>query len=153
MGWSPSIAGLVVAWGAGGTTGLRQLLDQALTWRASLRWYLFVFVGFPGLVFCIYVPSAFFTDATFTPEFLGVGTIIATFVGILVSVALGEELFGWRGFALPRLLDRWGDLTASVFLGIGWWVWHQYPTMWLTVSSTSILVIQGLYFLAIPALQ
>ncbi len=147
-GWTPSIAGVVVAWAAGGTTGLRQLLNQALTWRARLRWYFFVIVGFPALVFCIYVLSAFVTDATFTPAFLGVETIVSTFVVILVSVALGEELFGWRGFAMPRMLDRWGDLTANVLLSVGWWLWHQNPSEWLNVSL-SLLVIQGLYFFAI----
>jgi membrane protease YdiL (CAAX protease family) len=147
QGWSPTIAGLVVAWAAGGTTGLRQLLDQALTWRAPLRWYLFVFVGFPGLVFCIWVLTAFVTDATFKPEFLGVGTIVSTFVVVLFGV-LGEELFGWRGFALPRLLDRWGNLTASVLLGIGWWVWHQRLLWLLNIPSTSALVFLGIFFLA-----
>ena len=146
QGWSPTIAGLVVAWAAGGTTGLRQLWDQALTWRAPLRWYLVVFVGFPGFVFGIWVFTAFVTDATFTPEFLGVGTIVSTFVVVLFGV-LGEELFGWRGFALPRLLDRWGDLTASVLLGVGWWVWHLTPIMLLNVSA-SALVFLGIFFLA-----
>lgn len=148
IGWAPSIAGLVVAWAAGGTTGLRQLLDQALRWCAPLRWYLFVFVGFPGLVFCLYVFTAFVTDATFTPEFLGIGTIAATFVNILVLGVPGEELFGWRGFALPRMLDRWGDLTASVLLGVGWWLWHLDPSMWLNVSL-SLLAIQVFYLFSI----
>lgn len=69
------------------------------------------------------------------------------FVSIVVVIA-GEELFGWRGFALPRMLDRWGDFTASGLLGVGWWLWHQSPSSWLTDPST-LLVIQGLYFFAI----
>lgn len=147
QGWSPTIAGLVVAWAAGGTTGLRQLWDQALRWRAPLHWYLFVFVGFPGLVFCILGLTAFVTDAPFSPELLGVGTMVSTFVSVLFGV-LGEELFGWRGFALPRMLDRWGDLTASVLLGIGWWVWHQRLLWLLNVPSTSALVFLGIFFVA-----
>ena len=40
---------------------------------------------------------------------------------------LGEEL-GWRGFALPRMLERWPPLTSSLILGLIWgliWgAWH-----------------------------
>jgi membrane protease YdiL (CAAX protease family) len=36
---------------------------------------------------------------------------------------VGEE-FGWRGFALPRLLERYSPLNASVRLGLLHAAWH-----------------------------
>jgi membrane protease YdiL (CAAX protease family) len=36
---------------------------------------------------------------------------------------LGEE-GGWRGFLLPRLLERWGEVRASVVVGLVWAIWH-----------------------------
>lgn len=48
---------------------------------------------------------------------------------IPLSIALstpfqaGEEI-GWRGFALPRLADRFGLRIGSVVLGIIWAIWH-----------------------------
>jgi hypothetical protein len=36
---------------------------------------------------------------------------------------IGEE-FGWRGFALPRLLDRYSALPASIGLGLIHTAWH-----------------------------
>jgi membrane protease YdiL (CAAX protease family) len=39
----------------------------------------------------------------------------------------GEEPFGWRGYAQPRLQEkwgRWGPLAASLIIGIIWAVWH-----------------------------
>ena len=37
--------------------------------------------------------------------------------------SLGEE-FGWRGFALPLLLRNHNPLISSLFIGLGWALWH-----------------------------
>lgn len=41
----------------------------------------------------------------------------------LATFRLGEEL-GWRGFALPRLLQHMGPIRASLTLGALWALWH-----------------------------
>ncbi len=46
---------------------------------------------------------------------------------------LGEE-FGWRGFALPRLLQRRPPLAAALILGAIWWAWHL-PTFFIPTLS------------------
>lgn len=42
---------------------------------------------------------------------------------LLFGGSLGEEI-GWRGFALPRLLEKYSPLQASFILGIVWALWH-----------------------------
>jgi membrane protease YdiL (CAAX protease family) len=49
-------------------------------------------------------------------------TMTALLLGQLV-VVLGEEP-GWRGFALPRLVGRFGPIVGTLILGIAWAFWH-----------------------------
>ncbi len=42
---------------------------------------------------------------------------------MLMVWSLGEE-FGWRGYALPRVVDRVGPCWASFIVGMVWWLWH-----------------------------
>jgi uncharacterized protein len=44
---------------------------------------------------------------------------------ILVGGPLLEEP-GWRGFALPRLQEKFGPLAGTIVLGLLWAAWH-YP--------------------------
>ena len=50
---------------------------------------------------------------------------VAAWIAIFLvfSGPLGEEP-GWRGFALPRMLERQGALAASLLLGVLWSAWH-----------------------------
>lgn len=41
--------------------------------------------------------------------------------------ALGEEI-GWRGYLVPRLLEKYTPNTVSLFVGFVWAIWH-YPIM------------------------
>lgn len=49
--------------------------------------------------------------------------LAGSFVFILLFIGLGEEP-GWRGFALPRLQERFTPLRASMILALVWAVWH-----------------------------
>ena len=50
-----------------------------------------------------------------------VGGLTAVVPIVLISV--GEE-FGWRGFALRRLLPAMSPLKASIIVGCAWAAWH-----------------------------
>lgn len=63
---------------------------------------------------------------------------------------LGEEP-GWRGYALPRLENKFSPAIASLVLGVLWLVWHLPLFLIPTWSSSPIvafgLIIIGLTFL------
>lgn len=41
----------------------------------------------------------------------------------LVMFPIGEE-FGWRGFAQPRMVARYGPVKGALALGLVWGLWH-----------------------------
>ena len=42
---------------------------------------------------------------------------------VIILIALGEE-YGWRGFLLPRLMNKFNLFYSSIILGLIWGFWH-----------------------------
>lgn len=131
--FGPTVAALIVAHALGGWTEIKQLLKKVLVWRVGIQWYLFVFL-FPVVARLLAVSvnvllggeaPRFFSSATV--GFSGISPmLIILFIGIFIRPSLVEEI-GWRGFALPRLQERFGALGASLILGTFWGLWHFHP--------------------------
>jgi membrane protease YdiL (CAAX protease family) len=120
----PGLAAFAVTAVTDGRTGLRELLGRCVTWRVGAQWYLLALAGpaavfilgtvaIPGALVSIHVPPP-----TFGVQYVGLYVVI-----LLLGGPLGEEP-GWRGFALPRLQQSNGPLTASIILGFFQGVWH-----------------------------
>ena len=63
-------------------------------------------------------------------------SLLGTFViWFFLGGPFGEE-FGWRGYALPRLMRRCNPLAASLILGVIWSAWH-YPLTRLVGTTES----------------
>lgn len=134
---APSIAAIVIALIISGRAGCIQLLHrfrpwrEGVTWREGLRVYgviVALFMGFTvyfALVSWIHGGDAALDEIG--PRF---GSSLWLFLLLfLVGAFLREggllEELGWRGFALPRLMDGMrSPLNASILLGILWSCWH-----------------------------
>ena len=93
-----------------------KLFGRLVRWRVGLRWYL-VALALPVAVTLLAIFLNSLTGGT-PPDYSSVGfpfgppdtplwmkIILLLLIFLLGFDGLGEEL-GWRGFALPRLLER-----------------------------------------------
>jgi membrane protease YdiL (CAAX protease family) len=135
-GFGPAAAAMVTARVEG--TGVRALLRPLGTWRVGVQWYL-IALFLPGAIFVI---AAGAYNALGHDEKIFYLPNMPAFVAAAVVFPLGEEI-GWRGFALPRLIERIGPLTASVIIGVLWTFWH---VPMLTLQGVS----PELYFVFVP---
>ena len=141
---SPALAGVVMSWAVRGRSGLRDLAARCTLWRVGWRWYAIVLVAFP-LVFGSAIVLAVAITGAGNPVAAPVGWQMWVLMPLLVALGgpLHEEL-GWRGFALPRLMDRFGDLSASVILGVLWAAWHwqpwELPQMFARYSAAEVFL-------------
>ena len=125
--YGPSLAAILVTAFTSGKAGVIALLRKLVRWRFNPVWYLAVLVGVPLLAVIAGHLGEYLMDIDPAPHIAAIpGWIrILPIALILDPGPLGEEL-GWRGFALPRMVRRWGAPVASVLLGVIWGVWH-YP--------------------------
>jgi membrane protease YdiL (CAAX protease family) len=133
--FGPALAGLIMAAMEGGRTGVGALL-RPLGWlKVGIGWYVFIIfyplalrltaVGINQLLGGS-MPAFFDTASTGLPPGNLLVTGVMVFLGTLILAGLAEEI-GWRGYALPRLQNRYTALVASLILGLIWAPWHYNP--------------------------
>lgn len=120
---TPTISAIILSAILGGWEEVLKLLSGFTRWRVSWVWYLaaFMMTGFPLLIAIVYVLlgnpiRGMNPDAT-------VWSLLGLLGFTFLSGPLSEEA-GWRGFALPRLQQKFSALTSSLILGVLWAGWH-----------------------------
>ena len=157
-GYGPALAAIIVASLAHGRQGLRELFGRLFRWRVGIQWYL-IALFLPVLITLLVITLNNLTGGA-TPDFSVAGfpfgpaetplwqkILILLLVFTLGFDGLGEEL-GWRGFALPKLLERYSPLVSSLILGALWAVWH-FP---YALSEGSFLSVVPLHWFFINLL-
>ncbi len=135
--WMPSLAAAIVVATGEGREGVVRLFAKFIQFRVPARWYLASLIpaGLAVLTVIAYRATGGIPQG-------GVPLTVGFWVNlVLISIltgATGEEP-GWRGFALPRLLERFSPLGAGLLLGVLWSFWHL--PLWFTTgySGTTLL--------------
>ena len=123
--FAPALAAVSTAAFFEGAGGVREIFRRLTMVRFPVLW-----VVLPALIMPAIYVGALGALRVMKPG--GTGGLLAgsspLFVAAgfawLLFVTAGEEL-GWRGYALPRLLERFGHPVAvSLGLGLVWGIWH-----------------------------
>lgn len=124
--FGPLTAALLLSGGRrNGDGGRAKLLRRGVQWRTIGLPSVAVMFGLPIVI--SFVARMLDAATGGTPPGLSVANplvLIPLFVVILVLGGPVQEEFGWRGYALPRLLQRFGMVPAPLILSLLWTVWH-----------------------------
>jgi membrane protease YdiL (CAAX protease family) len=120
--YAPTLWGIYFTRRYSGNAGLRELFARLVRVRVPVAWLLSAIFLTPLCLTLTAGLAWLFTDQMpeFSARYLTPQLVLWT---LALGGALNEEL-GWRGFALPRLLQRRSPLAASVGLGVVWAFWH-----------------------------
>lgn len=120
--YAPSLVAIWLTARAAGGGGVINLLSGVFKWRVPARYYVLAVAFIP----VIKLTAALLQRLTSgTWPRMGSESLLLIPLAIAFSTPFqaGEEI-GWRGYALPRLADRFGLRAASLLLGFIWALWH-----------------------------
>lgn len=120
--FAPALAAVAVTFRTEGRAGVIALLRRIMLWRVAAKYYFFAL----GFMVAIKLTAALIYRASTSswPRFdTSQWYLIPVAIAFSTPFQAGEEI-GWRGYALPRLADRFGLASASVRLGFIWGIWH-----------------------------
>ena len=117
--FTPSILALVFTAISKGKKGVYELFVKNTIRKTRFKWLLLSLIGIP-----IIASLAILTNLNFDFSKFGLAsTQLLPQIVVIVLIALGEE-YGWRGFLLPKLMNKFNLLYSSIILGLIWGFWH-----------------------------
>lgn len=122
--FGPLLSAAIVTYLTGNS--LRVWFSQALKWRVSVKWWLVAFF-IPLVLYAAMAGIHMLLGGRFN---LSEVSPLLSLPGGFLSVFLwggGNEELGWRGFALPRLQERYNPLISGLIVGVVWTLWHAPP--------------------------
>jgi membrane protease YdiL (CAAX protease family) len=131
--FGPLIGAVLASRREGGGAGVRAIFASLRVWRVNPVWYGVALFGL----------GAIYVAGTATYRLFGgqdAGQWLyppenAAHLAALILFPIAEEP-GWRGFAQPRLQERYGALRASLLIGVVWTLWHTM--MFVTQGMTPL---------------
>lgn len=129
--FGPAISGIILTVAIGGKTGLREFFGRIAKWRVGIRYYLAAFLIPPAMLILrfgliILLGGKLQTSISTYSFWVALGMFINYFV-----IAGGQEELGWRGFAQPKLQEKFSLAFMSLVIGVLWFFWHLPLYLWV----------------------
>ncbi len=119
-----SVAGFAAVYVDGGKEGVRELWRRCILVKAPPFWWAFVFlVPFLVTLGAIQVWALSGNETQMTNAWAIFLLFTPPLMRNLTTGPLGEEA-GWRGYLLPKMMERYSPLVASLIIGVIWGLWH-----------------------------
>ena len=131
-GWGPLVGALVTTLIYEGGTGLIKMLKSGINLRLGKWWWVTLLI-FPVLIGGSLGLALLFGSPT--PDFPAVAEaaqagaplpvyLLIAFVAVFFTTGPLQEEFGWRGYVVEHLQNKYSALTAAVIGGLLWGSWH-----------------------------
>ncbi|QRN83467.1 CPBP family intramembrane metalloprotease [Chloroflexota bacterium] len=121
--FAPSIMAFILVRRENGREGVKALWKSG--WKSNgPKVWLFVAIFLMPIFGLLTLAIMMFFKIEMPWEY-GLSPAMIVPIGLLIwLVGAVPEEYGWRGYALPKLLEKYSPLVASLLLGVIWGVWH-----------------------------
>jgi membrane protease YdiL (CAAX protease family) len=147
--FGPMLAAIILA-GMEGRLG--EWWKRTTNWHMSGRGYRDLLVMF----LAIFLPLILVGLLLGSTPTLGLLAISAALPYLLLELLSGFEEPGWRGYALPKLQEKFSAKKSSLILGLVWGLWHWpafIPLYFKTLAEPGTPVIAAFITAAISAVM
>jgi len=140
-GFVPSIVGILLTAKYEGKTGVKELFKQSIKvkigYKAFITMILIAIYFALSLIFIAQLTTGKFDYSQFWIQ-------LPTILSLIILGPLSEE-YGWRGFAIKRMLKCTSANVASLIIGLVWALWH-FPLFFMLGTSQYELSVPFLAF-------
>jgi membrane protease YdiL (CAAX protease family) len=148
-GIAPSCVGIIMVFKTYTKAARRDYFERFIpTWQGA--WFILLYLT----LFILFMTAALsfiigeYPDFQTLKGFVQNPLSVLSFIFFMYLYGPSNEEFGWRGYALDKLLVKYGFLKGSLVLGFIWGIWHVPWLFYSTQWQSQAFAVSPLWFVA-----